>query len=369
MTLARIFAVVDRYTHPLDTEVIPLLSAFGRICARSVSADKEMPPFDISALDGYAVCGRGPSFVVKGEMEPLGPLPGLTKEGTACFVPTGGRLPSASRFVAREHVRETDRAIVVETEKDETRVVKAGDWLRQGVKLVTRGDCVSPSAMALLALSGFSAVTVYRKPAAAIITTGSELKQGKLVDSNRFLLAGLIQRDGGDPGQLNTADDTEDDILRALSEMGRVDIVVLTGGTSKGKRDVTKEAIKQWGGVFHLESPPILPGKTMAFGRRGATAFYILPGNPKSVRSLYELFVKRGLFRLAGRRYNGVERFMSVPEIIEKPADMVTATPVLVETETSVIREMYPLEPNGFVVLDEGASTVRPGELVKVILV
>jgi molybdopterin molybdotransferase len=369
MTLARILAVVDRYTHPLGTEVIPLLSAFGRICARSVLADREVPPFDISALDGYAVCGQGPSFAVKEAIEPFGPLRDLTEEGTAFFVPTGGRLPSASRFVAREHVREADRTIVVETEKDETRVVKAGDWLRLGAELVTRGDCVSPSTMALLALSGFTEVTVYRKPAVAIITTGSELKQGRLIESNRFLLAGLVQGDGGDPCELHTADDTEDDIRRVLAGMGHVDIVVLTGGTSRGKRDVTKEAIKQLGGVFHLESPPILPGKTMAFGTMGGTVFYVLPGNPKSVRSLYELFVKRGLFRLAGRRYSGAEYLISLPEIIEKPPDMVTVTPVLIQTETSVIREMYPLEPNGFVVLDEGISAARPGQNVKVIQV
>jgi molybdopterin molybdotransferase len=369
VTLASILSVVDRYTHPLDTEVIPLLSALGRVSARSVSADREMPPFDISSLDGYAVYGQGTSFAVKDVLEPFGPLPDPAEEGEAFFVPTGGRLPPASRFVAREHVQERDRRIFVETGKDETKMVKAGDWLRRGAKLVTKGDCLSPSAMAVLALSGLSTVTVYQKPAVGIITTGSELKQGRLVDSNRFLLAGLVQRDGGNPCQLCTADDTEDGVLCALAGMGRVDIVVLTGGSSKGIRDVTKEAIKQWGGVFHLESPPISPGKTMAFGRRGGTAFYVLPGNPKSVRSLYELFVKRGLFRLAGRHYNPIEHFISLPETIEKPADIVTATPVLVETATSVIREMHSLEPNGFVVLDEGVTCARPGEKVKVIQV
>lgn len=369
MTLASILAVFDRYTHPLDTEVIPLLSAFGRICARSVSADRQMPPFDISALDGYAVYGKGPSFVVKEVLEPFGPLADPAEEGDAYFVPTGGRLPPASRFVAREHVREGNRTILTETEDDEARVVKAGDWVRRGAKLVTRGDCLTPSAMALLALSGLNTLTVYRRPTVAIIATGSELKQGRLVDSNRFLLAGLIQRDGGNPCQLHTADDTENDILRVLAGTGCVDIVVLTGGTSKGKRDVTKEAVRQWGGVFRLESPLILPGKTMAFGRKGKTVFYILPGNPKPVRSLYELFVKRGLFRLAGRRFDEVAYLVSLPEIIEKPADMVTATPVLIEAGTSTIREMHPPEPNGFVVLDEGTSCARPGEKVKVIQV
>lgn len=368
MTLSDLWAIVDRHTHPLKTEVVPLLSAFERVSARSLSADKEMPPFDVSALDGYALSGEGPSFQAEEALEPFRLPPDRIEKGKALFVPTGGRLPPGLRFVAREHVVETGHEIVVETESDDTKVVKAGDWLKRGTKLLSKGDSITPSAMALLALAGINAVAVYRKPTVAVITTGSELKQGRLIDSNRFLLAGLVQRDGGDPCELHVADDTEEDILQVLAAMGPVDLVILTGGTSKGRKDVTKSAIAQWGGTFYLDSPPILPGKTMAFARKGGTAFYVLPGNPRAVRSVYELFVKRGLYRLSGRQYRERSYMLPLPEGIEKPAGFVTATPVQVASEPFIIREMRAPEPNGFVLLEDDTPYLPPGKKVKVIL-
>jgi molybdopterin-guanine dinucleotide biosynthesis adapter protein len=247
MTISDIWALIHRHTHPLDGEVVPLISTFGRVSVRSLSTDKEMPPFDLSALDGYALNGEGPSFVIEEVLEPFSPVSGRPEEGGAFFVPTGGRLPPATRFVAREHVREEGRTIVVKTKMDETRVVKKGDWLKRGTRLLDRGESITPSAMALLALAGIKTVTVHRRPTVAVITTGGELKQGRLIDSNRFLLTGLIHRDGGDLRGCYTADDTEEDILHILSAMGPVDLVILTGGTSKGKMDVTKPAIRRWG--------------------------------------------------------------------------------------------------------------------------
>jgi molybdopterin molybdotransferase len=368
MMLSNLWAVFDRHTHSLEPEVVPLLSAFGRVSARSLSADREMPPFDVSALDGYSVSGEGPLFAVEEALEPFSSPPERLEKGKALFIPTGGRLPAGLRFVAREHVVERACEILVKTGADETRVVKAGDWLKRGTGLLAKGGCITPSAMALLALTGINTVTVFRRPTVAVITTGSELKQGRLVDSNRFLLAGLVQRDGGVPSELHVADDTVEDILHILSLMGRVDLVILTGGTSKGRRDVTKPAIRQWGGRFYLESPPVLPGKTMAFARKGGTAVYILPGNPNAVRSVYELFVKRSLFRLSGRRYRERSYTLPLPRGIEKPAGFITATPVRVATEPAAIEEMHPREPNGFVVLEEDTPYLPPGEKVKVIL-
>jgi molybdopterin molybdotransferase len=368
MTISDIWAIIDRHTHPLDGEVIPLISTFGRVSVRSLSTDKEMPPFDVSALDGYALNGEGPSFVIEEVLEPFSRIRRRPKAGGAFFVPTGGRLPPASRFVAREHVREEGRTIVVKTKMDETRVVKKGDWLKQGTLLIDGGESITPSAMALLALAGIETVTVHRRPTVAVITTGGELKQGRLIDSNRFLLTGLIHRDGGDLRGCHTADDTEEDILHILSVMGPVDLLILTGGTSKGRMDVTKPAMKRWGGTFCLESPPVLPGKTMAFGRKGDTVFYILPGNPGAVRNVYELFVKRSLFRLAGRSSRQEECALPLIEAIEKPQGFVTATPVLIKTETSTIQEMRPREPNGFVVLEEDTRSLQPGQRVRVIL-
>ena len=301
MTLFDILDVIDRHIPHAPEETIPLLDALGRVAARSLIARRHMPPFDISALDGYAVRGAGRDFRIRGSLEPLGEPPRRLKEGEAVFVPTGGRFPRGSRFVAREHVSEKAECIRVETGADERKVVRSGDWLKKGQRLIDRGDLVGPAAMGLLALGGHRALRVFKKPAVALITTGSELKKGSIIDSNKFLLAGLVQRDGGSVTSLHTVDDDEEEIRRAVAESADARLFILTGGTSKGKKDLTKQAVRRMRFRFHLDSPPIMPGKTMAFGRKGPQLFFILPGNPRAVQSLYELFVKRALLGMAGR--------------------------------------------------------------------
>ncbi|OPY62570.1 MAG: Molybdopterin molybdenumtransferase [Syntrophorhabdaceae bacterium PtaU1.Bin034] len=303
MSVTDIFGLIDRRVRPLGTEVIPLIACPGRVSARAINAPRDLPPFDVSALDGYAVKGEGSTFRITAVLEPFGrsTSPG---RGEAVFVPTGGRVPSHTRFVMREHVLEKTNEIVLQTEADERKATKKGDWLRKGTLLVDRGEVISPSAMALLAMAGHDALHVFRRPAVAIITTGNEVKEGRIANSNTFLLAGLVQRDGGELMGFELADDEEEEIRGLVDRFSSsADLLILTGGTSRGRKDLTKQAIKRCGGRFYLESPPITPGKTMAFGKKDGAFFHILPGNPTVIETLYDLFVKRTLFRLSGRAF------------------------------------------------------------------
>lgn len=369
MTLFDILDTIDRQIPRGSEETVPLLDALGRVAARSLSAPRHMPPFDISALDGYAVRGAGTNFRLRGSLEPHDQTPLPFKEGEAVFVPTGGRFPRASRFAAREHVSEKAGCIKVEAEADERKVVRSGDWLKKGQRLINRGDVVSPAAMGLLALGGHGALRVLKKPAVALITTGSELKKGSITDSNKFLLAGLVQRDGGSITSLHTVDDDEEQIRHAVVESAGARLFILTGGTSKGKKDLTKQAIRRLRFRFHLDSPPILPGKTMAFGRKGPQLFFILPGNPRAVQSLYELFVKRALLGMAGRPVQRTEYTLPLSAPVKKPAGIAMVIPVRICAHPAKIEEMYPSAPDGFVVLEEGVEKLAAGEEVRVLRV
>ena len=130
---------------------------------------------------------------------------------------------------------------------------------------------------------------------------------------------------------------------QAVAESAGARLLILTGGTSKGKKDLTKQAVRRLRFRFHLDSPPILPGKTMAFGRKGPQLFFILPGNPKAVQSLYELFVKRALLGMAGRPLQRTEYILPLSAPVEKPADMAMVIPVLIGADPARIEEMYPL--------------------------
>jgi molybdenum cofactor synthesis domain-containing protein len=369
MTLSEVWEQIDLHTSPGGVETIILDSAFGRISARSVFAHSNMPPFDVSALDGYAVVGQGSVFSVEGALEPFQEPPERVEEGKAFFIPTGGRLPSVCRFVTRERTREGNDTIEVETLGDERRIVKAGDWLKEGVEVIIEGAPVDATAMASLSLAGHKMVEVYRKPAVAVVTTGSELKRGRLIDSNRFLLAGLVQRDGGELREFHVADDTEDEILTVLSGLRQIDLLILTGGTSKGRKDLTKKVVKRWGGSFYVESPAVSPGKTMALGEKDRTTFCILPGNPKAVRTVYEVFVRRILSRMEGRRLTTKEQLLPLPRKLRKTKGIATITSALLEIAVSGLRELHPREPDAFVVVEENDCGDLPkGERVKVII-
>lgn len=359
MILSRIFDAIDGQIPRPPEELLPLLDALGRVSARSLSAARNVPSFDISALDGYAVRGPGKEFLLKGAFEPHGGTPFELGEGEAVFVPTGGRFPHHSRFVARERVNERPDRIVAEVDGDERKVVKKGDWMKKGERLLDRGDVVSPGDMARLALGGHEVLRVFGKPQAAIVTTGSELKKGRLVDSNKFLLAGLIKRDGGVISSLHTVDDDEGEIGEAVVRSPGARLIILTGGTSKGKKDLTKQALKRLRFRFHIESPPIVPGKTMAFGRKGKVLFFILPGNPNAVQSLYELFVKRALLSMSGRPPRNAECLAPLKDAVKKQRNVAMFIPVRIGAAPDHVEEMYPRRRTALSCWRKGRSSSR----------
>ncbi len=369
MNFDEIVRAMEKQVRSVGREAVETMKALGRISARDVFSRKDMPPFDVSALDGYAVKGAGRDFRVKGTAEPMSSGRTRLRKGEALFVSTGAPFPPDTRFVAREHVTERQGRIETGTETDERKVVTKGAWLKKGERLTGRGEAVTPPAMALLALAGHRSLQVFKKPAVSIVTTGSELKKGRMIDSNRFLLAGLAQRDGGEVTRVETADDREEDIRETITGMSSADLLILTGGTSKGKKDLTKEALRNAGGRFYVESPSILPGKTMAFGKRGRTCFFVLPGNPQALQTLYELFVKRILFLLSGRgRQEDRTYRLPLPRDVEKPPNMTEILPVRLRFAPVAIEEMYPENPDAFAVLAEGSSLVLAGREVEVLL-
>ena len=144
-------------------------------------------------------------------------------------------------------------------------------------------------------------------------------------------------------------------------------LLILTGGTSQGKKDLTREAMRRCGARILLDAPPVIPGKTMAFGRKGSTPFFILPGNPKAIRTLYEVFVKRCLHIIAGREPLGKEQKVPLPEAFRKPGGVISLVPVLLGHREEAVARMYPAEPNGFIVLEGKQDLIPAGTLVKVL--
>jgi molybdopterin molybdotransferase len=299
--LEPVLGAVDRWVKALSTEIVPVIDAFGRISSRSLKAPRDMPRSNISALDGFVLEGTCATFSRAGTQE-MGQSPMRLKEGQAIFVPTGAPLPRNGRFVMAEHIREEGTTIKAETEKDERKEWEKGSWLKKGTFVVKKGQAITAVIMENLSLAGIDSVEVYRQARVAVMTTGDEIRSRVVPDSNRHLLAGLIQGDGGSVHHVPTAPDRVEEMAEAIRGALSSDLLVVTGGTARGKKDITREALREVKARFLVDKPRIIPGKTMAFGLLGRMPFFLLPGNPKSIRTLYELFVRRCLMRLQGVR-------------------------------------------------------------------
>jgi molybdopterin molybdotransferase len=329
---------------PVEAEEVPVDEALGRILAESVHAATDLPPWDNSAMDGYAIVAadtagateEGPiRLAVAGEVA-AGSAPATTvRPGTAVRIATGAPMPrGADAVVPVEETTPLDAAgepgprgrdatgplpaaclvhVAVATGGS---VRRAGDDLRAGSLVVAAGDVLTPAGVAIAAGSGNGRVRVRRRPRVAILATGDEVRPAGeplgaagIPDANGPGLAALVAEAGGEPIRLGVAADELDDVLGRLrgALADGADAVIVSGGVSVGPYDVVKLAFEALGEI-DLWRVAVQPGKPFAFGTTARPGggppilLFGLPGNPVSSFVTFELFVRPAIRRLAGRR-------------------------------------------------------------------
>ncbi len=367
--LHEIIRTIERHSRRVEVEEVVLLDAVGRIAARTLKTRRNAPPFDISALDGYAVKGDGPHFRVAAELEPASASRVRIREGEAIFVPTGAPIPPGTRFLPREAVTEQGPAITAHGEADGRKIWQKGLWLPKGATLVEQGLANTPQAIERLAMAGYAALPVFRKPRVAVLATGNELVRGTSTDSNRYLLGALATRDGADVSGLAVAPDDVPEIAALIAKLsGTADLLLITGGTAKGKKDLTSAALRSAGARVLLKDLPISPGKTMIFAKREGMPIFSLPGNPRPLLALYTVFVRPCLFRLAGRRTlsSGWER-LALPETLEVGEGSARIIPARLLRGGPAISALYVDSPDGFVIVEGQTKALRKGDHVEVV--
>ncbi|GEL68583.1 gephyrin-like molybdotransferase Glp [Myxococcus virescens] len=303
---------------PLPSEWLPLDDALGRVLAEDVMAQRTLPPWDNSAMDGYAVrsadlAGPLPVRLVVGETIYAGAVGSQALASGVCArIMTGAPLPTgADAVVMRERTRPVDQSgadqvDVLEAVAPGQFVRPRGEDAREGQQLLARRTALGIPELGLLWAQGRQAVPVSRAPRVAILSTGDELchadepPNGRIVDTNAPSLALAVRRAGGIPTQLGIARDTRDAVLAALSRLDGFDVVLTSAGVSVGERDYVKEVLAELGVEQHFWRVAIKPGKPLVVGRRVATLFFGLPGNPTSSLVTFELFVRPALRKLLG---------------------------------------------------------------------
>lgn len=298
---------------PMEVETVALAQALGRTLARPVMASRDQPPFNASAMDGWAVraadAGLGARLTPAGESAAgHGYLPAL-KAGEAVRIFTGAPVPaSADAVVMQENTRRDGEIVVIETAAIMgSNVRPAGGDFRGGDVLLEVGARLDPWRISLAAAAGCATLVVARRPRVAILSTGEEIVSPgvtpgphQIFNSGGPALAALVTRWGGEPILLSPAGDKEEVIADAVGGQ-TCDVIVTIGGASVGDHDLVKPALGRLGLTLVFETLKMRPGKPTWFGTlKDGRRVLGLPGNPASALACAELFLRPLLAAMQG---------------------------------------------------------------------
>ncbi len=298
-------------------ERIAILDAVGRVLARDAIADRDVPPFSRAAMDGYAVVAEDTFGASRFEPKTLrvvekvytGQVPTIRLgPGAAIEIATGAPMPDgADAVVMVEETERTgdERVDIFTPVYPRQNVGRQGADIVSGTTALRAGDWLNPSRIGALAALGITEVDVYAKPRVAILSTGNEIAEpgrplapGQIYDINRFTLSTIIAEHGGVPVSHRTAEDTIDDLERAIDACLQEDVLVFSGGSSVGERDLILDVIGRRGEI-HFHGIAVKPGKPTAFGVIAGKPVFGMPGYPTSCLSNGYMLLMPALRRMA----------------------------------------------------------------------
>lgn len=322
LSVAEALARILDGIRPTEPESVPIASAHGRVLAAPLAARHTQPPFNSSAMDGYAVRLAdvaaiparlkviGVSAAGRGWHGPVGP-------GEAARIFTGAPVPAgADAIVIQENTtRDGDIVVVGEGEIDPGYIRRKGFDFTAGQVLLHDGRRLDSRALTLAAAMGHGEVSVRRKPVVAMLATGDELvlpgtepQRDQIVCSNPYGLAAMIAQAGGEPRFLGIARDTREALKEKLAEARDADIILTIGGASVGDHDLVGPVLAELGMTLDFWKIDMRPGKPLMYGRLGSQRVLGLPGNPVSSMITGRLFLVPALLAMLGQPAHATAR-------------------------------------------------------------
>lgn len=309
---------------PLGLEKVPILDALGRVLGEDVVAERDNPPWDNSAMDGFAVRAEDikqdhaitkPVILAIIEDVPAGKMPTrAVGPGQAIRIMTGAPVPNGADTVVKvedtEHTPDSVR--IFKAEPRGANIRPQGEDVKKGDCIIAKGTPIRPGEAGMLAILAKSFVLVYQRPRVAILSTGDELadlderfSEEKIINSNSYGMAAAVQDAGGIPILLGIAKDTPPALKEKISHGLNADILVLSGGVSMGDYDFTKAVFKDLGAEMNFWKLAIRPGQPLAFGKIQGKLAFGLPGNPVSSMVTFEQLVRPAMLKMSGHRSYG----------------------------------------------------------------
>ena len=390
----------------LPAETISLAEAHSRVIAQDIISPIDLPPFDNSAMDGYALhcedsvaAGKSNPVALSVAMDiPAGSAPsGQLQRGQAARIMTGAPIPAGAdavipvedtddSWVKGENAAAPDRVQLYRSLRPGENIRRAGENIAQGERVMRAGTLIGPAEIGMLAGIGCAKVAVIRQPKVVILSSGDELvdihhplEPGKIRDTNSYTLAGLVRQAGGIPIRLPIAADTLASI-RALYRRAleiNPDLVISTAGVSVGAADLVRVVMDELGDIDFWRIN-MRPGKPLAFGSLRGVPFFGLPGNPVSTMVTFEVLVRPALAKIAGReirqraikatladdmRSDGRRSYNRVT--LERDRDHIVARSTGIQSSGALMSMVL---ADGLAVIPEGVPTLPAGAVVEVLL-
>lgn len=379
--------------HRLETESLTLSRCHGRILAQDLDAPMALPPFDNSAMDGFAfrhADAHGASTVLKLAGEQFAGIANdlALQPGECVRITTGAPMPpGADTVVIKENCRvEGDAVILQELPAPGANVRRAGEDVGAGDRVLHAGELLTPARVSLAASLGVASLRVSRKPTVAVFTTGNELVEagmplapGQIYDSNRDLLMGLLRADGLDPTAWPRLPDEPKQIEIALRDAGcAFDLIITAGGVSAGEKDHLPGVLAQFGDT-HFWKVKMKPGMPLLFGSLDQARVLGLPGNPVSVLATYLTFGRALIDGLQGRSEQRPTWRAQLTGPLDKPhprrefmrgrvfSGANGALHVEANPATGSHRLRAVADSNALIVVPEGPRRLAAGEVVEIL--
>jgi molybdopterin molybdotransferase len=326
ITVEEAINTVLDHTEQLPVERIPAADSLGRVLAEGITAHRDHPPWDNSAMDGYAVrwqdikaaTAEAPtSLTVIGEVQAGDISKQNVGHGEALQIMTGAPIPAgANGVVPVENTQaQGEQVHILKPCKNGDNIRPKGEDMQLGQQVLTSGSTIRPAEIGMLATAAKPTAAVYQQPQVSVLSTGNELAElgetltaEKIVNSNSYSIAALVSESGGIPTVLPTAQDSRDDLEAKIQRACRADIALVIGGVSMGKYDFVKDVLADLGVAMKFWRVKMRPGHPIAFGviprsdnpNEGEKLLFALPGNPVSCMVAFYQFVLPAMRQMMG---------------------------------------------------------------------
>jgi len=386
VSIEKALELIYTNTRPKSIKIIPIEEALGYILAQSITATHNLPPYDNSAMDGYAVkvVDSGKNVKVSHTIFAGDDSHEELIEGNAIKIMTGARIPFATQcIVPIEDTTKTSDGVQLPDNLILSKHIRlSGEDVKRGQILLHKGDKIDAHQITLLASQGISHIKVYKKPRVALFASGNELKmhfeqvtEYQLYNTNTPTLLSRAMELGCEVEFIGTAQDTIEDIKTHIKSALECDLVITSGGVSVGDADFTKEAFGAFGYEILFDKVNIKPGKPTTFGKIGETVILNLPGNPLAAAINFEIFGQSIIYALSGATSKFIRPIVAKMKSEYKlRAGRRAIVPGVFDGEYFVVCEHFapgmisPLAyANSYIIIDEECGFLETDAKVKII--